>query len=256
MEAVTDVSTPSPKIEQNAHVPEHVAVIMDGNGRWAERRGKARQTGHRAGVKAARDIVETMADRGVRYLTLFAFSSENWGRPREEVVALMSLFSEVLKRETAELHKNGVCLRFIGDRSNLGRRLNQSITAAEQLTADNTRLFLSIAMAYGGRWDIVNAVQQIAARAADGSLDVDDIDEDCFAAELASAPYPDPDLLIRTGGEHRVSNFLLWQLAYAEVFFSPTLWPDYSAADVDAALEFFASRHRRFGQTSEQLEAR
>ena len=233
----------------------HVAIIMDGNGRWAKQRGLPRTAGHRAGVKSARRLVETIAEQGVEYLTLFAFSSENWRRPREEVVALMTLFSEVLKRETEDLDRNNVRLRFIGDRVSLGRKLGTRIAEAEHRTAQNSGLKLNIAMAYGGRWEIIEAVRSVAEAVQRGELDCADIDESLLSGHLALGDCPDPDLLIRTGGEHRISNFLLWEIAYSEIFFSPTLWPDFSDSDIRAALEFFRARQRRYGQTGEQVEA-
>ena len=250
------MSATSPGVPITPAVPEHVAVIMDGNGRWAGRRALPRHAGHKAGVKAARATVEACAESGVKCLTLFAFSSENWRRPREEVGALMALFVEVLKRETEELHRNNIRLRFLGDRPSLGQRLGRRIAAAEALTADNTGLDLNVAMAYGGRWDIVEAARRAAERVAAGELSPADISEETIRGHLALGDCPDPDLLIRTGGEHRISNFLLWNLAYAEVFFTPTLWPDFSSADIDAAFSFYRERQRRFGRTAEQLEAR
>ncbi len=250
------MSATSPGISMSTTVPEHVAVIMDGNGRWANRRALPRHAGHKAGVKAARGIVESCAESGVKCLTLFAFSSENWRRPREEVGALMALFVEVLKRETDELHRNNIRLRFLGDRPSLGKRLAERIAAAEALTAGNTGLDLNVAMAYGGRWDIVEAARRAAERVAAGELAPADISEELIRSYLALGDCPDPDLLIRTGGEHRISNFLLWNLAYAEVFFSSTLWPDFSDADIAAAFAFYRERQRRFGRTGEQLEAR
>ena len=238
-----------------ANVPTHVAVIMDGNGRWARARGKARHTGHRAGVKSVRATVEAAAERGVSYLTLFAFSSENWSRPEEEVSSLMGLFVEALRREVSELHRNNVRLRFIGARKQLSEGLQQKIAAAEERTASNTGLVLHVAVAYGGRWDIVNAVQQVAGRVAAGDLAADDIDENEIGGALQLAGVPDPDLLIRTGGEQRISNFLLWNLAYAEFWFTETLWPDFDKQDFDAALAAFGGKQRRFGHTGEQVEA-
>ncbi len=245
----------NPKFAGPAAQPVHVAIIMDGNGRWAKQRGLPRTAGHRAGVKSARRIVERMGEQGVEYLTLFAFSSENWQRPREEVGALMTLFSEVLKRETDDLDRNNVRLRFIGDRKSLGRKLGARIADAERRTEDNTGLKLNIAIAYGGRWEIVEAVREIAEKAQKGELVPADVDEAMLESHLALADCPDPDLLVRTGGEQRISNFLLWELAYAEIFFSETLWPDFSDADVDTALEFFCARQRRYGRTGEQIEA-
>ena len=249
------MSAPNPEIPRADDLPRHVAIIMDGNGRWAQQRGLPRQAGHRAGVKSARRLVEHMAELGVEYVTLFAFSSENWQRPRDEVSALMSLFAEVLKRETADLDRNGVRLRFIGDRPSLGRKLSLAIDDAEALTRDNTRLNVTIAMAYGGRWDILQAARCLAAEVERGELDAERITETMLAERLETVGLPDPDLVIRTGGEKRISNFLLWQAAYAEIFFSDTLWPDFADSDVSDALDFFAARQRRYGRTGDQLEA-
>lgn len=235
--------------------PRHVAVIMDGNGRWARQRTLPRHAGHRSGVKAVRATVEYAAKRGVEYLTLFAFSSENWQRPREEVSKLMGLFVEALRREVAELHQNNVRLRFIGAREQLDAKLIDKIASAEQLTADNSGLNLQVAVAYGGRWDIVRAATNLARRVEAGEIGADTIDDAAFAAELQLADVPDPDLLIRTGGEHRISNFLLWNLAYAELWFNDVLWPDFDESAFDAALEFYAQRQRRYGHTGDQLEA-
>lgn len=227
---------------------------MDGNGRWARKRTLPRHAGHRSGVRAVREIVELAAQRGVEYLTLFAFSSENWQRPEDEVTKLMGLFVEALRREVDELHRNNVRLRFIGAREQLDPKLIDKIAAAEARTFDNTGLNLMVAVAYGGRWDIVTAARRLAAQVAAGTLDSGDIDESGFAGELQLAGVPDPDLLIRTGGEHRISNFLLWNLAYAELWFCDSLWPDFGQQDFDAALEFFAQRQRRYGHTGDQLE--
>src|SRR5262245_57102806 len=228
---------------------------MDGNGRWATRRGLPRQAGHRAGVKAARGIVQTAARRGIDVLTLFAFSSENWQRPAREVRFLMSLFAEALQREIAELHRNNVRLSFIGDRSALSAALIRHMDEGEALTRANTGLRLVIAVAYGGRWDLVQAARSLAEDARAGRIDPAAIDEAHLGAGLAVAELPDPDLFIRTGGEMRVSNFLLWNLAYTELFFSPLLWPDFDAAAFDAALDFYAGRERRFGRTAAEAEA-
>ena len=228
---------------------------MDGNGRWARKRSLPRHAGHRAGVKSVRAIVENSAQHGVDYLTLFAFSSENWRRPDEEVGMLMSLFLEALRREVSELHKNNVRLRFIGERERLDRKLVDKIGNAETLTAGNTGLQLQVAVAYGGRWDIVAASRRVAARVAAGEIAAAEIDESVFATELQLRGAPDPDLLIRTGGEQRISNFLLWNLAYAELWFTDVLWPDFGSAEFDAALAHYAQRQRRYGHTGEQLEA-
>jgi undecaprenyl diphosphate synthase len=231
-----------------------VAVIMDGNGRWAKKRLLPRHLGHRAGVSSVRKVVETAAERGVSYLTLFAFSSENWNRPREEVSKIMGLFVEVLRREVDELHSNEVRLDFIGSRDQLQPQLFDMIAAAEAQTADNKGLQLQVAVDYGGRWDIVNAARKLGQKVEAGVLAAEDIDVTAFSDELALSKIPDPDLLIRTGGEQRISNFLLWNLAYAELWFCDTLWPDFSEEDFDAALAFYASRERRYGHTGEQVE--
>ena len=239
----------------NNNIPTHVAVIMDGNGRWARRRALPRHAGHRSGVGSVRRIVELAAERGVKFLTLFAFSSENWARPREEVSKLMSLFVEALQREVDELHRNNVRLEFIGAREQLQAGLIEKIAAAEAQTAGNMGLRLIVAVAYGGRWDIVRATQSLAGKVAAGELMVSNIDDEAIAAELQLARVPDPDLLIRTGGEQRISNFLLWNLAYAELHFCDTLWPDFGDKDFDEALAFYAARQRRYGHTGEQVEA-
>lgn len=232
--------------------PRHVAVIMDGNGRWAQRRALPRHFGHRAGAKAVRATVEGCARRGVEALTVFAFSSENWGRPDEEVDRLMELFVESLDKEIDDLHRNGIRVRFVGDLGRLRGGLRDKIAAAEQRTAHNRRMTFHVAVSYGGRWDIVEASRRLARRVAAGSLAAESIDEAVFAAELQFAGAPDPDLFIRTGGDHRISNFLLWNLAYTELYFCDTLWPDFDEAALEAALAHFARRQRRFGLTSAQ----
>ncbi len=235
--------------------PKHVAIIMDGNGRWARRRALPRHAGHRAGVKSVRAVVEHSARLGIRHLTLFAFSSENWRRPDDEVSRLMSLFVDALQREVEELHRNKVKLEFVGDRSRLSKSLARMMAEAEASTADNDGLHLIVAVAYGGRWDIVEAAKRCAKRAADGEIEAEAIDESMLAGELELGGIPDPDLLIRTGGEQRVSNFLLWNFAYSELWFCDTLWPDFREKDLDLAVEFFARRQRRYGHTGDQLEA-
>ena len=237
------------------NIPNHIAVIMDGNGRWARKRAMPRHLGHRSGVGAVRKIVELSAQNGVNYLTLFAFSSENWNRPREEVSKLMGLFVEALQREVDDLHRNNVRLEFIGAREQLQVNLRDMIATAERQTRDNTGLRLQVAVAYGGRWDIVNATQKLARQVASGELQANDIDETAIASELQLAGIPDPDLLIRTGGEQRISNFLMWNLAYAELWFCDTLWPDFGEQEFAAALEFFTQRERRYGHTGDQIEA-
>ena len=233
-------------------LPRHVAIIMDGNGRWAAARGQSRPAGHKAGLEPVRLVISECSQRGIEALTLFAFSSENWQRPADEVGRLMSLFVEALDGEITELHGKGVRVRFIGDRRNLSMRLQTRIAAAEARTASNPGLRLQVAMSYGGRWDIVQAAQKFALQAASGAMSPQELSEALFAAHLALAGLPEPDLLIRTGGEQRLSNFLLWDLAYAELYFSPRLWPDFGLNDLEEALGFFASRERRFGQTAAQ----
>jgi undecaprenyl diphosphate synthase len=238
----------------NVSLPRHVAIIMDGNGRWAAARQLPRHAGHKAGISALRACVQTCTARGIGALTVFAFSSENWARPAEEVSLLMGLFVDALDQEVDELHRNGVRLRFIGDRQRLSVRLQSYLAAAEARTAANGTLSLNIAMSYGGRWDLTGAVRQLAAKCAAGALRPADITEEQVARTLALADLPDPDLFIRTGGEHRISNFLLWNLAYTELYFTDCLWPDFDAGQLDAALAFFAGRERRFGRTSEQTQ--
>ncbi|HEU4618580.1 MAG TPA: polyprenyl diphosphate synthase [Gammaproteobacteria bacterium] len=241
--------------KENAKSPRHVAVIMDGNGRWARRRALPRQAGHRAGIKPVRATVEYCTQHGVEVLTLFAFSSENWKRPRDEVRGLMSLFVDALEREVAELDANGIRLKFIGDLGSLNPRLRDAVRAGELRTRENTRMTLVVAVAYGGRWDIAQAAKRLAREAAAGRLDPEQIDEARFGAALQTADLPSVDLLIRTGGEKRISNFLLWDIAYSEVCFSDLLWPDFTSAELDRAFEFYAKRQRRFGRTGEQIEA-
>ncbi len=248
------VSNPAPSDAQPT-TPRHVAIIMDGNGRWARRRALPRAAGHRAGLKPVRTTVELCAQTGVSALTLFAFSSENWRRPADEVRGLMSLFVDALEREVEELDANGIRVRFIGDVDSLNPTLRRATEAAQARTHTNQRLDLVVAVAYGGRWDIVQAARKLAADAAAGRLDPATIDETQLASALQTAGYPSVDLLIRTGGEKRVSNFLLWDIAYAELFFSDVLWPDFTATELRKAFEFYARRQRRFGRTGEQIEA-
>lgn len=224
-------------------VPRHIAIIMDGNGRWARRRLLPRPAGHRAGLTAARNVIEVCVKHGVAALTLFAFSSENWQRPQTEVGSLMGLFMNALDSEVAELHTNKVRMRFIGARETFSTALQQGMHAAEQLTAANRGLALNIAAGYGGRWDILQAARKFSA--APGG-------ESEFGRLLALGDQPDPDLFIRTGGEQRISNFLLWSLAYTELYFTDALWPDFDAAALTEALRWYAQRQRRFGRTAEQ----
>ena len=235
--------------------PQHVAVIMDGNGRWARRRILPRQAGHRAGLKPIHQIVEQCMHHGIKFLTLFAFSSENWQRPREEIRKLMALFVEALNSEVEELHENGVRLSFMGETESLNPTLQESIKAAEIRTHNNSRMNMTLAVAYGGRTDLVNAAKKIARQVSEGVLDPEQIDETHYASELEMAQLPDVDLLIRTGGEQRISNFLLWNLAYTELYFSDVLWPDFGVDEMKKALDFYLGRQRRFGRTGEQIEA-
>jgi len=236
-------------------VPRHVAIIMDGNGRWAEQQSLPRISGHRAGIKPVRNVVEYCRQAGVEVLTLFAFSSENWSRPVEEVRGLMALFLDALKREIDELHANGIRVRFIGDRARLSRSLDKATRAAEELTAGNTGMQLVIAVAYGGRWDLVQSVRGIAERVGAGTLEPGSIDELTIRNGLQTADLPAVDLLVRSGGERRISNFLLWDLAYSEIWFCDLLWPQFSQDELKAAFEFYGHRQRRFGRTAEQIEA-
>ena len=233
-------------------IPKHIAIIMDGNGRWAEARGLPRHAGHKAGVLPVRMCVEECARRRISALTLFAFSSENWRRPAIEVGSIMQLFLDSIDREVEDLHRNGVRLRFIGDRQALSVKLQARMKASEELTAANTGLSLQLAVSYGGRWDILQAARKLAAGVGSGALRVDDIDEARFARELALGDLPDPDLFIRTGGDHRISNFLLWNLAYTEIHVCDVLWPDFGVTHLETALASFAGRERRFGLTSDQ----
>jgi undecaprenyl diphosphate synthase len=234
-------------------IPNHIAIVMDGNGRWAEARGLPRHAGHKEGVRPVRMCIEECVRRKIGALTLFAFSSENWQRPAIEVGTLMQLFLDSLDKEIDELHRNGVRLRFIGDRQALSVRLQSRMGAAEELTAGNTVLNLQLAVSYGGRWDILQAARRLAAQVASGALRPEAIDEQRFASELALAQVGDPDLFIRTGGDHRISNFLLWNLAYTELHICDTLWPDFDVPHLEAALVSFTSRERRFGLTGDQV---
>ncbi len=236
------------------NLPAHIAIIMDGSGRWAQKRMLARVTGHKRGVEATRAVVQRCADLKIKYLTLFAFSSENWQRPHAEVKALMALLQNLLENEINSLHSNNVKLHVIGDLARLSNAMQQAIVQAQHLTVNNTGLQLNIALNYGGRWDIVQATRAIAAQALAGTITIDSIDENLFGAHLSLGTIPAPDLLIRTSGEQRISNFLLWQIAYTELYFCNTLWPDFTGKDLDQALEFFTHRERRFGLTQEQMQ--
>jgi undecaprenyl diphosphate synthase len=238
------------EVPPHGEIPRHVAIIMDGNGRWAKRRHLPRFAGHRRGVEAVRSAVSACVERGIEYLTLFAFSSENWRRPPEEVALLMQLFQGALASEVEKLHRNGVRLKVVGDTRRFDPKIRQLIEQGEALTAGNRKLTLSVAANYGGRWDIMQALNLLMKK-----HDLkNEMREEDLAPYLAMSYAPEPDLFIRTGGEQRISNFLLWQLAYTEFYFTETLWPDFDAAALDRAIDSYRSRERRFGRTSEQLE--
>jgi undecaprenyl diphosphate synthase len=237
----------------NPEIPQHIAIIMDGNNRWAKARGMAAKSGHRHGAEAAREIVNSCLSRDIKYLTLFAFSSENWLRPRQEVQGLMALFLTVLRRkEINQLHRRNVRLQFIGNRSSFSQKLQKNMQEVEQLTRNNTGTTVIVAADYGGRWDISNALTTIVDKIAAGDLPKDDINVDLVQRHTSICEYPDPDLCIRTGGEHRISNFLLWQFAYTELYFTECYWPDFDDAQFQLALDDFAKRQRRFGNHNEQ----
>jgi undecaprenyl diphosphate synthase len=236
-------------------IPKHIAIIMDGNGRWAKQRHMPRTYGHKKGVDATRRSISFFARAAVKHLTLFAFSSENWNRPQEEVSTLMGLFVTSLQKNTRELHSNGIRIRFIGDRSAFNAKLVAQIEESESLTANNTQMTLNVAANYGGQWDILQAVQKLAQQVENQQLTADAINAEMLAAQLSLADSPDPDLFIRTGGETRISNFLLWQLAYSELFFTDVLWPDFSEQEMQMALDNYAGRQRRFGKTGDQLSS-
>ncbi len=245
---MTDTTAPA----QN--YPRHVAIVMDGNGRWARKRGLPRIAGHKAGMDAVRAVIKSCLSNNISVLTLFAFSSENWRRPQEEVSWLMELFMTALEREVEKLHKRGVRLKVIGNRAAFASALQERIHRAEELTRDNQKMTLVIAANYGGRWDIADAARQLAQRVAAGELLPSDITAEKVSSVISLADLPEPDLFIRTGGEQRISNFLLWQLAYTELYFTPLLWPDFDDQAFAAALADFSQRQRRFGHTGEQIE--
>ena len=250
-----DIATTVAERLASLKVPQHVAIIMDGNGRWAKKKGKIRTFGHRAGVESVRAAVRFARQSNIQVLTLFAFSSENWKRPEEEVSVLMDLFNLVLNKEAKRLNKNGVRLKVLGDLSRFDDKLVSKIRKAEEMTSANTDLVLNIAANYGGRWDILHAAKQMAQDIAAGSIAVDDIDETGFDQYMSTQGLPELDLLIRTGGEHRISNFLLWQCAYAELYFTDVLWPDFDEEAFYLAVKDFSERQRRFGLIGEQVEA-
>ena len=239
-----------------AKLPQHVAIIMDGNGRWAKQKGKFRIFGHTNGVKAVRDAVEGAAEAGIKYLTLYAFSTENWNRPKLEVNALMELLVNTIHKETETLMKNNIRLVAIGDLENLPKKCYKELKEAISKTSGNTHMTLNLALNYSSRWEIVAAVKKIASQIKSGELNPEDIDESKFVSQLCTSDMPDPELLIRTSGEHRISNFLMWQISYSELYFTEKLWPDFRREDLFEALVNFQSRERRFGMTSEQLESK
>lgn len=241
-------------LSSDGPLPEHVAIIMDGNGRWARARGLPRHAGHRAGASTVRRVVEHCGRLGIHALTLFAFSSENWRRPRKEVSVLMELFMNTLDKESERLHRNDVRLRFMGAREQFPPRLQRRLAEAEALTRENTGLQLNVAASYGGRWDIANAARRLAEAVQAGQLRPEEITAESLGREVCLADLPEPDLFIRTGGERRISNFMLWQLAYTELYFTPVLWPAFSTEHLDEALADFARRERRFGRTPDQLQ--
>ena len=237
-----------------AGTPRHVAIIMDGNGRWAQMRGLPRIAGHKSGVEAVRSVIQTCVKKGIEVVTLFAFSSENWRRPKKEVGLLMELFLTALQREVKKLHANEVQLRIVGDISAFDQKIQDRIKKSEELTKNNSRLVLNVAANYGGQWDITQAVKVLAAQVESGSLAAENITPELITQNLSMHDLPDPDLFIRTGGEQRISNFLIWQLAYSELYFTDTLWPDFNEQAFEDALVSFAGRQRRFGHTGEQIE--
>lgn len=236
-----------------SNIPQHVAIIMDGNGRWAKQQGEDRIFGHHEGVNSVREIVEACGEIGVKYLTLYAFSTENWNRPKEEVDALMELLVATISLETPNLNKKGVRLQVIGDVESLPKSCQQELQESIDITKDNTTVTLVLALSYSSKWEITHAVKQIAKQVEDGTLKSSEITSRHIEKNLNTATYPDPELMIRTSGEHRISNFLLWQLAYAEFYFTDTLWPDFRKQDFYKAILAYQNRERRFGQTSEQL---
>ncbi|OJJ16663.1 di-trans,poly-cis-decaprenylcistransferase [marine bacterium AO1-C] len=235
------------------NLPQHIAIIMDGNGRWAKKKGAVRVFGHKSAVKAVRDVTEASAELGIKYLTLYAFSTENWSRPKKEVEALMKLLVSTIRKEVKTLTKNNVKLKAIGNTEDLPKICQKELKEAEVITKDNTGLTLTLALSYSGRWDIINAVKSIALDVKSGKVEPNNIDSSLFSKYLSTDQMPDPELMIRTSGEMRVSNFLLWQLAYSEIYISPILWPDFRREHLYEAIVDYQTRERRFGKTSEQV---
>lgn len=247
------MTTSITSLDEDKKIPQHIAIIMDGNGRWAQAQGKSRVAGHKAGVESVRAVVKGARKAKVKALTLFAFSSENWQRPEKEVRVLMDLFMFVLTKEVKRLHKNNICFQVIGDLSRFSDKLQKSIKKSEMLTAGNTGLVLSVAANYGGRWDIANAAKQLASKVQNNEISLEDINEHLLHKQTCLSGLPELDLLIRTGGDYRISNFLLWQAAYAEFYFTEILWPDFNEEEFETAIDVFDQRERRFGKTGEQV---
>ncbi len=240
-------------MKSDSEIPAHIAIVMDGNGRWATGRNRPRSMGHKAGLKSLRSVIEHCGNLGVKILTVFAFSSENWSRPQQEVSRLMDLFMRALDREARELHENNVRIQFIGDIGAFSPALQKKIHRVHAQTANNTRMTFNVAVNYGGRWDIVQATRKLAEECSLGLIKAEDINEEMLANRICLHESEDPDLLIRTGGEMRISNFLLWQSAYTELHFTPTLWPDFGPENLDQAIAAYQARERRFGMTGEQV---
>ena len=253
-ESVTDLEIQA-SLQEIGNIPRHIAVIMDGNGRWAKAKGRMRIFGHQAGVESVRDITEACAQLGVEYLTLYTFSTENWGRPGDEVSALMQILVQSLRKETRRLNENNVRLQAIGQIERFPEVCQNELREAIALTKDNKRLQLNLALSYSGRWDITQAVRKIAERARAGELEPADIDDAMITSELVTAGIPDPDLIIRTSGEMRISNFLLWQLAYSELYITEAFWPDFRRDELYKAIQSYQKRERRFGKVSEQISS-
>lgn len=247
-------SSSTREIPNTDSIPRHIAIIMDGNGRWARNRFMPRVAGHRQGVETVRGVIKACIERNVSYLTVFAFSSENWRRPSDEISFLIQLFANALEQEVTKLHENGICFKVIGDLSKFDSGIVQAIQRGEQLTAQNTRLVFTVAANYGGRWDIMQAFRKMMIQSDELSLKSLNFEEENLSQYLALSYAPEPDLFIRTGGECRISNFLLWQLAYTELYFTDTLWPDFDENELDRAIQSYQKRERRFGRTSEQLQ--
>lgn len=241
------------QLKKKGNLPSHIAIIMDGNGRWAQKRGLPRVAGHKKGVETVRDIVQACSELGVKYLTLYTFSTENWKRPQEEVTTLMRLIVKSLKNELDELNSNNVKLTAIGDTSSLPKIVQKELLQAIEKTAGNTKLVLNLALSYSSRWELINAVKNISKQVKENKISIDEIDESLIAANLETRSLPDPDLLIRSGGEFRISNFLLWQLAYSELYITDVLWPDFKSKNLFDAIIDYQKRERRFGQVSEQI---